>query len=63
MLDGGDEDLVAGATFLPSPRLRDEVDPLGGAAREDDFFLARALMKRLTVVRAAFVRGGGDSLR
>ena len=42
MLDRGDEDLVAFAHVRASPRLRDEVDRLGRAAREDDLLHRRA---------------------
>src|SRR3954454_5926688 len=42
MFDRGDDDFVAGADVLPAPRLRDEIDALSRAAREDDFlFIAR----------------------
>jgi hypothetical protein len=36
VLECGDEDLIAGAEAWPRVRLRDQIDALGGAAREDD---------------------------
>ena len=36
VLDDADDDLVAGLEEAPSPGVRDEVDPLGRVAREDD---------------------------
>ncbi len=41
VLERREDDLVAGAEVLAAPRLRDEVDRLGRAAREDDLLGAR----------------------
>ena len=36
MLQRGEQDAVAGLQMVPPPALRDQVDPLGRAADEDD---------------------------
>src|SRR5947209_7718969 len=56
MLDGGDDDLVAGADVFAAPRLRDEVDALSRAAGEDDFFFV-ARVNELLHGRARFFVG------
>ena len=55
----GDEDLVAGADVRAAPRLRDEVDRLGRAAREDDLLLVARVDEALHRRARLLVRVGG----
>src|SRR3954451_20100622 len=59
MLDGGDDDFVAGADVFAAPRLRDEIDPFRRAAREDDFFFIARVDELLHRSARFFVRVGG----
>ena len=52
VLELGDDDEVAGAEVVEAPRVRDEVDALGRAAREDDLARRRRVDERATFSRA-----------
>ena len=57
----GEQDHVAGLDVLRAPGLRDEVDALGGAAREDDF-VGAAGVDEFRGARAGGFEGGGGAV-
>ena len=55
MFHGRDDDLVASVEGLPAVTMRDEVDGLGDAAREDDLALRRGMQKVLHFHTGIFI--------
>ena len=56
MLHRRQDNLIAGAEKLPAVGCRDEIDPFGGAAREDDLVILRGVDEAGDLVPRLLVR-------
>src|SRR5579872_3506140 len=59
MLEPGNDDFIALADVLAAPALCDEIDALGCAANEDDFFGRRRVEEAADLFASGFVSVGG----